>query len=257
MTAPFGAALVVELAKVCRSRVVGVASVIPLLVVPAASGAFLALGESTSSRPIAEKARAMTPGTGWEALGALAAQLHLGLGLVVIGVVVSWCVGREFTDGTITTLFARPVPRAMIAAAKLVVLLAWGCLVGCTVAVSVGVAGILLGLPAQGAPAIVGRLAVLGVFIVLGAMPAAWVATRSRGVIAPIAVILGLLVVTQFAVALGVGGWMPWAAGGLWAGVAGDQAARAVTLPQLALAVIVGLLACAAAVRAWGRLTLE
>ena len=48
---------------------------------------------------------------GWTGLLATVSQITAAGGLLAFGVVLSWLVGVEFADGTITALFALPVSR--------------------------------------------------------------------------------------------------------------------------------------------------
>ncbi|GMA41965.1 ABC transporter permease [Mobilicoccus caccae] len=251
----FGAALRVETLKLWRSPVAWVAGVTVAVVVPVASVGFVALARGAAGGPVALKARALIIGDGWDALLGFAAQLEAGLGLFVFGVVVSWCVGREFTDGTIVGIFAQPVSRAAIAGAKSVVVVAWAALVSLVVTVLMVVGGVLSGLPVPEFGDVL-RVLGLGVFTAATALPAGWVATLTRGYLGGIVATLAAVLGTQFAVALGAGAWVPWSAPGLWAGVAGPAAAATVTPLQLTLPVVVGALGVWATCRAWARLQL-
>lgn len=251
----FGAALRVEALKLRRSPVAWVAGLAVAALVPLASLGFLALARGAAGGPAAAKARAMVLGDGWVALLGLAAQLEAGLGLLAFGVVASWCVGREFTDGTIVGLFAQPVSRGAVAGAKAVVVSAWASLVSVAVTFLLILGGTLTGLPVPELGDVV-RLLGLGLLTAATALPAGWAATYTRGYLGGIVATLATVIGTQFAVALGAVAWVPWAAPALWAGAAGPDVAAGVAPLQLALALLVGALGVWATCRAWARLQL-
>ncbi|MGB8381892.1 MAG: ABC transporter permease, partial [Dermatophilaceae bacterium] len=86
---------------------------------------FLRAGSSGKATPLADKAHAMVSGAGWPAYLDLANQIVSVSGLLAVGVVVGWCYGREFSDRTISSLYALPVSRGTTAAAKAAVLGLW------------------------------------------------------------------------------------------------------------------------------------
>ncbi len=102
--------------------------------------------------------------------------------LLGFGVVLSWVFAREFTDGTITGLFALPISRGRIALGKLVVYLLWTAAVGLAVTLEVLILGLLLGYgpPGMATWSALGRLLVLVVLTGIVAVPVAWVATAAR-----------------------------------------------------------------------------
>ena len=164
-------------------------------------------------------------------------------------------LAREFADGTITGLFGLPVRRSAIAAAKLIVYIAWAVLTsvaGIAVLLLVGlVAG--FGAPDAATWSGLGRQLGLGVLTAIIALPVAWVASVSRSLLAGVAVTIGLVVAAQVGVLAGAGGWMPLAAPALWAMSAGSGASPS----QLALAVLFGAAFAILTAIAWHRLQLD
>ena len=113
--------------------------------------------------------------------------------------------GREFSDGTITGLFAIPVSRSTIAAAKLLIYLVWLLICSTALLAALLVFGLAFGLgpiPATVLPAL-GRQFILAILTGVIAMPVAWAATIGRSVLAGIAVAVGILVAAQIAVRRG------------------------------------------------------
>lgn len=247
------AALEVESLKLYRSPAARVATAVLVLILPAVSAAMVAVARSDSDSPLAAKARPMLIGTGWDAyLGMLAEIMSVAV-LIAVGIVVSWVVGREFAEGTVGALVSLPTSPRQILGAKLVVTLGWALasgLAAATVAIPGGLA-IGLGAPDAGALRATGRLLVVAGLMTLLTLPLAWVATALRGYLSGISTLLAIVVVAQIVTAAGAGGWFPYAAPSLWAGMGGAEAAAAITPVQLLLAVPVGLLGAWAAAHRW------
>ena len=81
----------------------------------------------------------------WTGLLSSATQITAAGGLLGFGVVLAWLFAREFTDGTITGLFALPVGRGRIAIAKLIVYAMWVITVRITLAGCLVVLLLILG----------------------------------------------------------------------------------------------------------------
>lgn len=191
----------------------------------------------------------------WRGMLGAAAQITSAGAFVGFGVVAAWLYAREFTEGTITGLFAQPIGRATIAVAKAVVFLAWAIGVSVVIAAALLLLGLAFGFgppDAETAAALV-RQAVLGVLTAVLTLPVAWVSRLSRSLLAGVATTIGFVVVAQVGVLAGIDGWMPLAAPALWALSGGTSASPG----QLALAVAVGALALAATAWSWHRLQLD
>lgn len=191
----------------------------------------------------------------WGGLLAGAAQITAVTAVLGFGIVLAWIFGREFTDGTITGLFALPISRSRIALAKLIVYAIWATLVSIALVLSVFILGLVFGygVPDTGTWAGLGRLWVLAVFSAGIAIPVAWIATLTRSLLAAVGATIALVVAAQVGALMGAGGWMPLAAPGLWAMSDGT----AVTTVQLALTVVVALAFTVLACAAWARLQLD
>jgi ABC-2 type transport system permease protein len=192
---------------------------------------------------------------GWEQLTALVLQVTAAASVLAFGVVLSWCVGREFADGTVTGLFALPVSRPALVSAKLIVYLLWTVGVGLVLVAAVAVVGTALGLeppPAVSVPTLLSRIPVLVVLSALIAVPAAWAATVARGLLAGIASTVAIIAVAQIMAVSGVGAWVPVTAPALWA-----LDIDAVTPLQLGLVGTVPLLFGGLTLRSWATLQLD
>lgn len=248
-------ALSVEWLKLRRSPVALVTTGLVALLMPALAVAFLAVARQGGSGAAALKAQAMVQGDGWEAYLSLAGQM-LAVGMFVgPGVVAAWVFGREFADRTFTSLFALPVSRRAVAAAKLTVLACWGLGLALLTTALTGVLGVVARVGST-APADVGgglaRLATVSFLSALVATVVGYVASVGRGYLPGIGALILLVVSAQVAVLFGTGGWFPVATPGLLA-VAGTAGIPPLTLPQLLLVpatvAVVGWLT----VRWWGR----
>lgn len=191
----------------------------------------------------------------WAGLLASAAQVTSAGGLVGVGVVLAWTFAREFTDGTVGGLYAVPVGLRTTALAKLLVWTLWAAALALTLTAALLGLGLVLGygVPDATTWAALGRQLGLGVLTAAVAAPVAWVATVTRSLLAGVAATVGLVVVAQVGVLVGLGAWVPMAAPALWAMSGGELAG----MPHLALTVLLavafGWLTC----RAWGRMELD
>jgi ABC-2 type transport system permease protein len=250
-----GSALVVEALKLRRSTAARLSGAAVVVGVSVLTAGFTAVARSDGDSQMAIKVRPMLIGSGWEAhLGLVAQVLSVAIPLAV-GIVVCWVFGREHTDGTFGSLFALPTSRLRIAGAKLAVLLAWGVAVSVgTVALSLAI-GLLMGLGAPDVGSLhgVGRcLGVAGLALAL-TMPLAYVSSVRRGYLPGITALIGIIILTQVVTVAGAGGWFPYAAPGLWAGMGGRAAAEAITAVQLILVLPVGVAGVLATLRWWSR----
>ena len=91
----------------------------------------------------------------------------------------------------------------------------------------------------------------LRAIVVTSGRPAS--ASGAAGRLPGIGVLLGIVIVTQVLAVVGVGGWFPYAAPGMWSGMGGDEVAASVTALQLLLALPVGAAGVGAALWWWGR----
>ncbi len=247
------AATSVELRKALRSRVPMVTALIVIVGVTAICLSTAVAATSGSAEIVAKLGPVVAAG-GWA--GYLNAALQvIGAGAAgASGILLSWSFGREFGEGTITGLFALPVTRAEIAASKFVVFVAWSVAIAVTVTAVVLGGGMVAGFGALSAAdvSVAARLPVLVVLTALMAVPVAWVATLSRGLLGGIAATIVLVVSSQVLVFSGSGPWFPPAAPALWALQPTATAGIALAVGLLVPAVFSVL-----TVIAWGRLQLD
>lgn len=156
---------------------------------------------------------------------------------------MAWQFAREFSDGTITGLFALPVSRSQIALAKLVAYGIWATGVSILLVAALTIVGFGLGLSGStgnASPAFWREL-LLALMSIPVALPAALVATLGRSALAGVGTAIGLVVISQVAVVTGAGGWFTPAAPALWAiseGASVNTAQLALVFPVACLFVI-------------------
>jgi ABC-2 type transport system permease protein len=157
--------------------------------------------------------------TNWPSYLSLAAQMIAAGGFFFFCLILSWVIGREFSDGTLKDMLAVPVPRGSILLAKFAVSAAWS--VGLSlaiVALALGM-GALIGLPGGSAEAILQgclKALITAGMTILVVMPFALFASIGRGYLLPIgAAILALIMANVVAIA-GWGEYFPWAIAGMY-----------------------------------------
>ncbi|MCE5289417.1 MAG: ABC transporter permease [Nocardiaceae bacterium] len=236
------AALQVEAIKLIRSTV-GIVATISLVVgITALCGGMMAAVASGDPQLTAK----LGPDASldWAGLLSAAAQITGAGGLLGFAVVAAWLFGREFADGTITSLFALPVSRSAIAAAKLVGFALWAAAVSLLLGLGILLLGIVLGfgVPDSAVLAALGRQTVLGIFSAAVAVPVAWVATATRSLLGGVACGIFLVVIAQVGVLVGAGQWMPIAAPALWAMSGGADAGGLVIAATFSAAAVLATL---------------
>lgn len=244
------AALAAEWLKLRRARVPWAAAV---LLVAGTLGITLAARSATDGQgAAAAKARLLLAASGPYPWGAATQVTAVGA-LLAVGVAFGWLHGQEFEEGRLETLFARPVSRAAVASAKVVLQAAWT--VGVGLALVAGTALLALATAERFEPGdllLAGRL--LAVVLLDGCLASLCVlaAVAARSTLGALGAAVVIVAAAQVLVLLGVGPWLPLTAPGLWA-----AEARPVVDGELAVglagAVLLGALAAAATVLVWAR----
>lgn len=248
------AALSTEWSKFARATVVRATTAIMVFGIALMCSSML-LAAGTDDPQLAAKLGPLIDPGGWSGYFSGAAQVSAVGSLLAYGVVLSWLFGREFADGTITGLFALPVSRSTIAAAKLAIYLLWAVATSVMLLIALLGFGVIFGLgalPAELIPAL-GRQCVLTVLTAVVAFPVAWAATVGRSVLTGVGATIGILVISQVAILVGAGGWSTFSAPGLWA-VSGGAS---VSVLQLFLVAPLALVSVVLVLSAWRRLQLD
>lgn len=201
---------------------------------------------------LSAKARIALTAADWPSYFTVLAQGMPMVEMFVLGFAVIWIFGREYTDRTAKDLLALPVPRHVIVVSKFQVVTAWG--IGlhiCGFFLAIG-AGALVGLPGWSTSRAVSLFWDLS-FTALIAMflntAAAFVASCTRGYLAPIGYMMFTVVLINLGMALGFAEYIPWGVGMLYAA----RAAMNVPLVPMSwvLVCIVGLLGFAGTYAWW------
>jgi ABC-2 type transport system permease protein len=244
------AAFAAEWLKFRRARVPWVAAG---LLIAGTLGITLAARSAAAGSGIAGgKARVLLATSGPYPWGAATQVAAVGA-LLTIGVVFGWLHGQEYEEGRLETLFARPVSRGAVAAAKVVLQGAWTLGLALALVAGTAVLAVATG-SASGAAeaALAGRL--LAVVLLDGCLASLCVlaAVVGRSTLGAVAAAVVLVAVAQVTVLLGAGGWFPLSAPGIWSAriSAGVDAAL---LAGLIGAAVLGVLASAATVLVWAR----
>jgi ABC-2 type transport system permease protein len=246
-------AIRVEWQKLTRSRVTLVATALMGLLLPAVGLSFYSVALSGGNGALADKARAFLVDEGWAGYLGLVDQIAAVAVFLGAGIVVAWAFGREHTDRTFPSLFALPVSRGKIAAAKFAVLIAWTIVLAAVVSLGTVVLGLVGGVGPLTADVIgpeVVRLQGVSTAAGLLALTMGFVASLGRGYLPAIGVLAVIIAITQVAVLFGTGGWFPFAVPGLMA-VAGVDGIPEPTALQVLLVPTVAALGVWLTIRWW------
>ncbi|GAA1766975.1 ABC transporter permease [Agromyces humatus] len=248
-----GIAVAVETRKAVASRVVPWTTGILAGGLAALTSGLLAAASAGDERVLA-RLGPLAEADGWALLVGTAAQILAAGGFGACGILIAWLYGREFADGTVAALFALPVRRSSIALGKLVVYLAWAAIMAIALTLMLALLGLAAGLPAtdpDGAVQLL-RIPLLTMLTALLAVPAGWIASLARSLLAGIAATIVLLVVAQVSAVLGVGSWVPLVAPALWA-----IDPESVPWPALVGVLIVPVVFGGATAITWARMQLD
>ncbi len=243
----------IEWWKLRRSRVALVATVLMGMLMPALGLGFYSVALNGGTGSLADKAAALLVGQGWVGYLGLVDQVAAVAVFLGAGVVVAWAFGREHVDRTFPSLFALPVSRRAIAAAKFVVLGGWVvflAVVVCLVALTLGIAGGVEPFETDVVVAGLGRLLAICIGAGLLSLTMGFVASVGRGYLPAIGAIIVLVAAAQVSVLFGTGGWFPFAVPGLMA-VAGAEGVPDVNAIQLALVPALAAVGVGVTLRWW------
>jgi ABC-2 type transport system permease protein len=217
-TTGLGAAVTVEGRKLLAARV-PLFTALLLLVGVTAICISTTVAAATGSAATVAKLGPIVAAGGWPGYLNAALQVTAAGSAGACGILLSWTFGREFSEGTITGLFALPVSRSAVAGAKLIAYAAWSIVVAVGMTIALLAGGLLAGLGALDPSdlSVAARLPLLAVLSASVVIPVAWVATLSRGLLGGIAATIALVVSAQVLVFSGAGSWYPPAAPALWA----------------------------------------
>lgn len=242
------AALANEWLKVRRSRVPLVTFVV-LAIGPLAGALFIYIAADQQRAKdlglLGQKAELSGITADWSGMLMFSTQIASAGSLLLFAFIVTWLFGREFVDGTAHYLMSLPVSRGVIVGAKFAVYAVWAALLGVWLTAVTFAVGLLMGLPGWSASLAVNSASgtLRACFLtILAVTPIAYLASRSRGYLAPLACAIGFLALAQVAAILGWGAYVPWAIPAIAAGVAPDQNATVASWLIVAATGVLGVL---------------
>lgn len=244
----------IEWWKLRSSRVTLSATALMGALLPAMGLGFYRVALSGGNGVLADKAAAFLTEPGWVGYLGLVDQIAAVAVLLGAGVVVAWVFGREHTDRTFPGLFARPVSRGTIAAAKFAIMLAWVfalAVVICGMALALGLVGGVGPITTATATELL-RLFVVSLGAGVLALTMGWVASVGRGYLPAIGALILIIAASQMAVLFGTGAWFPYAVPGLLAASGAEQVPTPDPI-QIGLVPALALLAMWSTLRWWNR----
>lgn len=154
----------------------------------------------------------------WKGFANLLNQTNAGIGLVGFGFVTSWVFGREYTEHTIIDILALPTSRTSIVISKFIIVFIWSILLGITMYSSSLLIGNFMNIPGWSNKILVlftQKFIIVTFLTILLITVFAFIASFSRGIIAPLASVIFIMIISQFAGIAGVGPYFPWAIPGM------------------------------------------
>jgi ABC-2 type transport system permease protein len=154
----------------------------------------------------------------WEGYLLMLNQIVASVGLIGFGFVTSWVFGREYIDRTITNIMALPVSRSAIVTAKFGVVVLWCFLLVLIILVAGISIGHLIGISGwsdQVFNQFINKFILISGLTILLSSPVGFIASYGKGIIAPIAFVIVMLIMSQFVALVGLGPYFPWAVPGV------------------------------------------
>lgn len=155
----------------------------------------------------------------WPGFLGVLVQTIASLGLIGFGFVTSWVFGREYSERTIKDILALPVSRASIVISKFIIIALWCSLLALimfTTTILIGKYADLPGWSEQVFYHYVHKFFVTAFLTLLLSTPVAFIASYSRGLMAPIGFVILSMIIAQFTGMVGFGPYFPWSIPGVY-----------------------------------------
>jgi ABC-2 type transport system permease protein len=167
----------------------------------------------------------------WKSFFNLLIQMCLVLGMLGPGMVTIWVFGREYSDRVIKDLLALPVSRQIIVSSKFVIIFFWSVLLLFVLFAAGILSGFIISLDGWSKDAFVHFVRAFtgsSILTILLCTPIAFITSVSRGYLLPVAVLILILIATQFLFVglAGITPYFPWAVPALFSGAAAPFASR-------------------------------
>ncbi len=147
-------------------------------------------------------------------------QLLGSISLIGFGFITTWVFASEHTFKTMKDIIALPINRSFIVLSKFIIISLWSILLSALVfVVGVGM-GFVVGIEQWSTAMFIEfTKSYFGATILtlLLAPPIAFIAGYSRGIIAPLGIVIFTVILAQFAGLLGLGPYFPWSIPALYA----------------------------------------
>lgn len=154
----------------------------------------------------------------WNTYFTLLNQIIATIGIIGFGFITSWIFGREYMDHTLKDLLALPASRSMIVISKFTIIILWSIFL-CLVLFFSGLAiGYVINLPGWSHQVFIeslSRFSIISCLTVLLSTPVALIAAYGKGIVAPIAFVIIMLILAQFVALVGWGPYFPWSIPGI------------------------------------------
>jgi ABC-2 type transport system permease protein len=167
----------------------------------------------------------------WPSFFSLLIQMALVLGMLGPGMVTIWVFGREYSDKVIKDLLALPVSRYTIVLSKFAIIFIWSILLLSILFVFGVISGLVISLDGWSNESLINfskAFAGSSILTVLLCTPIALITCVSRGYLLPVALLILLMILTQF-IFVGLADitpYFPWAVPALFSEAAGPFAPK-------------------------------
>lgn len=125
----------------------------------------------------------------------------------------AWVFGREYTDNTIKDLLVKPISRMYSVLSKFIIITIWNIFLACFVFGLVTIAGLIIGVKNSYASLIFSEFStffITSVLIMLVSTTSAFLASITKGYLAPIGLSFVIIIISNIAMQPGFGLYFPW-----------------------------------------------
>jgi ABC-2 type transport system permease protein len=225
-------ALKAEFMKNRHSKILLI-SFITFAIVPIMGGVFMLVVQNQQAMAKASllnaKMDAMQFSADWNGLFMI---LTMGMGIggiIILGFIISWIFGREYSESTVKDLLSLPTSKSKILNAKFIIYCLWS-LALAVVNVVLGMAiGMVLRFPGFELGNILVYLKdyfTTTLLTILLGPPIAFFSIWGKGYLAPLGILVLTVVFSQIIAAVGYGHYFPWAVPALFSGAVGEYKER-------------------------------
>lgn len=220
----FNSLLKFELYKVVKSRVILLVT-LAFTIAPLMATFLMYILKNpdlaNNNQLISSKAHIIGGDASWSALLSLQGQIIAVGGIFVYGFIISWIFGREFVDGTIKDLVVLPYRNSLIVTAKFLIAFLTSFLLTCYITILSFLGGTLIKLPEFSLVAFQQGLKIILIVTIFGIVintPVGFIASYSRGYLAPLGLVIIVLILSQILTIVGYGNYFPWSIPALLSG---------------------------------------